>query len=147
MLLWSHHRANLPPKANKNTLERTLFCEWHLKKAICLFSSVFLLLFTYHCIFLWETLSFLTEWLVFLLFHTAGSRRGPRQTAARGLQQKVQELQQAAQHWRLLQEPQQRQRRAPREQSNGAQRGGNPTPLGCTIPRLQPSIQSAFQII
>lgn len=30
MLPWSHDRANLPPKANKNTLQRRLFPEGHL---------------------------------------------------------------------------------------------------------------------
>lgn len=73
---------------------------------------------------LWDTLSFLIEWDIFSLFFAAEPRRGPRQTPARGLQQEVQELQQAAQHWRLLQEPQHGERRAPGEQSNGAQRGG-----------------------
>lgn len=56
MLLWSYDRANLPPKANKNTLQRTLFPEGHLKS---LFSIVFLFYSTYHCVLLWETLSFL----------------------------------------------------------------------------------------
>lgn len=68
---------------------------------------------------------FFIEWDDFSLLFAADSRRGPPQTPAGGLQQEVQELQQAAQHWRLLQEPEQRQRRAPREQRDGAQRGGN----------------------
>lgn len=54
----------------------------------------------------------------------ADARRKPRQIAARGFEQKVKELQQAAEHWGLLQDPGQRHGRAPREQKHGPQRGG-----------------------
>lgn len=57
---------------------------------------------------------------------TADTGRTPRQTAACGFKQEVEELQQTAQHWGLLQDPGQRHARAPQEQKHGTQRGGKP---------------------
>ncbi len=64
--------------------------------------------------------------IFFFISSAADSRRKPRQTAACGFKQEVKELQQAAQHWGLLQDLGQRHSRAPREQRHGAQRGGKP---------------------